>query len=370
MKTITTISLIFILGIISCKKPYDPHIDTGQQVLVVDGFLSNVPGTNYVSLSWATPFNKSVTPFLIRNARVSLTDNTVNVIYYKEYAPGYYKPLDVSFAGVINKPYTLKVETPDGKTYVSKPEVLMPLLSPVKVSGGYNRHEVLVDDPMGGVDKQVTDICEVFYDFASDQGSTPRFRFTSSQLIEYIIYKELIPPKDLKAGYLFYCWLTEFDNTLRFTNEKYPTSSVDITKQTVCITTPDSYISVPDMNLRTMTYSDSLVKTLEYKRIIKINQYRLNTDSYAYYKGIESQSAAEGKMFDPLTTQLYGNMTCKSDASQLVLGLFEVSSLSTRSYAISRRGVGTPVTFELVPNISPLTPLGFTIDTMPDIWIK
>jgi hypothetical protein len=370
MKAISTISLILVFGIISCRKPYDPHLDTGQQVMVVDGFLSNVAGTNYVSLSWATPFDKTVTPTLIRNARVFLTDNSGNVINYKEYSPGYYKPLDISFAGAINKTYTLKVETPDGKAYVSKPEVLMPLLSPVKVSGGYNQEEVLVDDPLGGVDKQVKDVCEVFYDFAGDQGITPRFRFTSSQFVEYIINKVLIPPKDLKASYLFYCWLTEYDYTLRFTNEKYPTSSTGITKQTVSITNPDRYISVFDMDLKTMTYSDSIVTALEYKRIIKINQYRLNTDSYTYYKGIESQSAAEGKMFDPLTTQLYGNMTCKSDSTQLVLGLFEASSVSTYSYAISRHGVGTPVIFEIVPNMSLVTPLGFTIDSIPKFWIN
>ena len=107
----------------------------------------------------------------------------------------------------------------------------------------------------------------------------------------------------------------------------------------------------------------------ENKRIVRINQFRLNDDSYTYYKGVENQSAADGKMFDPLPAQLYGNITCKSDPETLVLGFFEVSSVSTRSWSVLRYGPAYPILFTGVPNIYP-PQRGFTIDKAPDFWIN
>jgi hypothetical protein len=360
--------LLFTAGLLSCTEPYDPDIDRGQQVLVIDGFLNNHTGNNHVVLSMANPYDSAGIPKRIRNARVFITDNDRRVSLYKEITPGYYIPVDASFTGEVNRTYTLTVETPDGQVYESEPEVLMPPLIPEKVSGGYNTAEKLVGNYYGDISKTAEDICEIYYDFESDNAEIPRFRFTSSQITEYLIYKELIPPTDAKASILFYCWMTKDDNSLRFTNEKYRSNAVEVKNQTVCVTAPDGRISVPDMDTNAMDYADTYITTYEHKRIVRINQYRLNPDAYTYYKGIEKQSAGEGKMFDPLTSQLYGNIICKTTPDQMVLGFFEASSVSTHSWTVTPYGKGNPVKIESVPDIYPPS-YGFTIDSIPGFWI-
>jgi hypothetical protein len=362
--TIYILLLLLLFGVLSCREPYEDNIITGKQVLVVDGLLSNNPGGTYVTLSLATSYNSVVAGSSVHNARVFITDNTDSVFAFQENSPGRYTPVNTSFAGVVNKTYTLAVETTDGQVYVSKPETMMPPLAPVKVYGGFNTEEQLVENLDGATTKTVKDICDIYFDYIGSNNVTPRFRYTSSQLIEYIIDKTVG-----LTSYIFYCWITQADNTLRFTNEKYPSTSGEVKKQTACITPGSRVISVRDMDIKTLNYKDSLVNTLEYKRIVRISQYRLNNDSYTWYKGVESQSAAEGKMFDPLTTQLYGNMTCKTDATRTVLGFFEVSSVATNSYSVSRNVIGGPVGITGVPNIS-TTGSGFRVDTIPDNWIQ
>jgi len=70
---------------------------------------------------------------------------------------------------------------------------------------------------------------------------------------------------------------------------------------------------------------------------LRIEQYTLNRDSYNFYKNANSQLAANGKIFDPVTAQLYGNLKCINNSSKIVLGLFEVSSV-TKSAALVIQG--------------------------------
>ena len=370
MKLPAYILLFLILpGLFACTEPYDADIRTDQKILVVDGYLDNQVGNSYVKLSVAIPYDSTGIPQRVTGASVSVHDNTGTAIPFKETSAGYYKPLKSSFAGEINKSYTLTVNTPDGLVYVSKSEKMMPQLNPIKVSGGYNKQEIVIKDYYGNYSKKVTDFCEIYYDFSGESEEIPRFRFTSSQLAEYIIYKELPIPKDTLTGYWFYCWLTTADNNLRFTNEKYPTNSVEVKNQTVCTTNPDKKIQVCDMNLKTLNYDDTVITIYEFKRIVKINQFRLNEDSYTFYKGVENQAEAEGKMFDPSVTQLYGNITCQTDPGKIALGFFEVSSVSTLSWIIDRNGPGTPVKFSPTPNFT-FPSDNFTINHTPAFWIK
>ena len=361
--------LMFVLSLFACTELYKADIDSDQQVLIIDGFLGNTAGNNYVILSRSLPFDSTGIRKKITGARVLLTDNAGNNIPFKEASSGIYKPTNTLFAGEINKTYTLTVETPDKQLYVSSPQKMLPQLNPNKVSGGYAKDVFLVKNVFGQISKREDDICEVYYDFKNSGGEIPRFRFTSSQIVEYAIFKEVMPPKGDISGYMFYCWFVENDNNLIFTNEKYKTSADEIKNQMVCSTTADKRILVPDMSIKTLFYRDTLMDWYESNRIIRVNQYRLNPDSYIWYKGIESQSAVEGKMFDPLATQLYGNIFCKTDPEKLVLGFFEVSSVSTFSWAISRNGPGTPIVIRSVPNVYP-SPNGFTINVTPTFWIN
>ena len=68
----------------------------------------------------------------------------------------------------------------------------------------------------------------------------------------------------------------------------------------------------------------------------RFKQYTINEDTYNFYEEANSQLAASGKLFDPITTQLYGNMECTSDPSRIVLGLFEVSSVTQAAFVITK----------------------------------
>jgi hypothetical protein len=362
--------VIFLTCLAACTDIYRAETDSPQQVPVIDAFLSNTPGNHFVRLSYSLPFDTVALTKKITGARIYVTDNTGKTIPFGEVSAGLYKPSDVSFAGEINHSYILTVEMPDKQVYVSAPEPLLPQVQPVKVSGGYEIITKLVKGSYGTIFSQDEPVCQLYYDYKTASEQIPRFRYTSAQILEYEIFKEVMPPVNDISGYMFYCWIVTKNNTLLFTNEKYRTNAGEIINQLVSTTTPGIRIIVPDMSLKTLNYDATrTTDAYEYRMILRINQFRLNDDSYEWYKGVESQATAEGKIFDPLTSQLFGNITCKSTPDKPVLGFFEVSSVSTNSWSVSRNYPLYPITVKSVPNVYP-SDMGFTINTAPAFWIN
>jgi hypothetical protein len=76
---------------------------------------------------------------------------------------------------------------------------------------------------------------------------------------------------------------------------------------------------------------------------------------------------ADNKLFDPVTPQIIGNMTCTSDPDKLALGFFETSSVEYLAYSIafirpSGDAILTPTTYSI-----PVVNEGVSV-TKPDFW--
>ena len=362
---------LIITTFFSCRLPYEPDIDPNQQVLVVDAFVTNHQNLNYVRLTLAIPFDSSGTYPPVHNAEVYLTDHNKIITYFEETSEGYYEPVDNGFAGEINTSYILTVTTPDGYTYVSNPETILPDMEPVSVYGGYDKINYLIKDVSGKTFKASENVCVTYFDY-NGETATPRFRYNSSQLVEYNLVKDL-----QLMQYVFYCWKTEIDNNLRFTNESYASTSANVYKQEVCTSPPETRIIVRDLMMNPVAhstndwiYKDSPIDVVEYKRILEIKQYRLNEDSYEYYKAVKKQSDAEGKIFDPIISQLQGNIKCITATSKPVFGFFEASNLATLSYIIRRNGLGGNISFLRINNLPFHTNEGFMANQLPDFWIQ
>jgi len=74
---------------------------------------------------------------------------------------------------------------------------------------------------------------------------------------------------------------------------------------------------------------------------LRINQYTINRDTYDFYTEANKQLTTSGKIFDPIASQLKGNLTCTNNSSAIVIGFFEVSSVSHSAITIYQ-SIGSP----------------------------
>ncbi|HUX57903.1 MAG TPA: DUF4249 family protein [Bacteroidales bacterium] len=105
-------------------------------------------------------------------------------------------------------------------------------------------------------------------------------------------------------------------------------------------------------------------------RILLINLYTLNNDSYSYYKSLDEQIQSEGKLFDPIAAQLNGNIKCITNPEKKAIGFFEASSVCNASYVIDYRYLNKSQPSVIkTPYILPPEAIGYRINTAPPFWI-
>jgi hypothetical protein len=102
-------------------------------------------------------------------------------------------------------------------------------------------------------------------------------------------------------------------------------------------------------------------------KALQTRVYSLNQTSAVYYQQLNKQLSFEGKLFDPIAVQLKGNIKCTSDPGKVALGLFEVSSCTTRSYWLSYDYGSGDAFYYPITDLSGLPDKGSS-KNKPDFW--
>jgi hypothetical protein len=120
-----SVVLLAIIGLSGCEDVIDLKTESGPTQLVVDGWITNQPGTQTITLTWSSPYfdTNPIKPVL--GAKVSVTDNLGKVYTFTDSeGTGKYTwgKLASDTLGRIGGKYTLKVEH-DQEVYTAKNEI-------------------------------------------------------------------------------------------------------------------------------------------------------------------------------------------------------------------------------------------------------
>jgi len=314
MKSIVILFAVIFGTCISCKELFDPKLEVANSPLVVDGLITNQAKPYYIKLNQSLPFdNNSVNIEYagVSKATVSVYDNLGYVYYFKESDKnGVYMSDPSEFIGVPGRYYTLRIKIVDDIEYQSSPQLLLPNDFKVQASADYGTSDQSVDDGTGTFTRKTIPGTNIFFTIENNEDSVIRFRFEHKIFVEYGHPSPPCPSAEPLP-----------DNNLINITSNYSTSTNNIEMNNVCF--------VP-------TYDVAKNKKCGYvfKFVTKIIQYRLNNETYQYYKNINTILAATGKIFDPISSQVNGNVKCISNEKSKVLGFFEASSARYSYYAL------------------------------------
>ncbi|WP_254561592.1 DUF4249 domain-containing protein [Dyadobacter diqingensis] len=120
-----SVVLLAIIGLSGCEDVIDLKTETGPSQLVVDGWITNQPGTQTITLTWSSPYfdTNPIKPVL--GAKVTVTDNLGKVYTFTDSeGTGKYTwgKLATDTLGRIGGKYTLKVEH-EQEVYTAKNEI-------------------------------------------------------------------------------------------------------------------------------------------------------------------------------------------------------------------------------------------------------
>ena len=312
MRTILYYLVFLIIFLASCEEIYQPSMDIVNGNLVVEAQITNDLSKNIIHLSKTRNFYDKLPPLEVTGATISLVElGTKVLIRGHETSSGYYVLDDAPTSG---KQYYLRIVL-QNETYESRAVMMPPVPSFKKFYTEYIIRTVYVNTPNN--DLQTFDYPgrELFVDLPVSTNLS-YYRLKVRNLVEWSwdpTGKALFPAA--------YGWYTYTDN------QQFMLASPKDFNQSSAI--ERYHLLTLSYNPFTYLFSDTLVSC---GHIVMIEQYGTSKESYEFHDKLNSQFAASGSLFDPIQTQIEGNIMCTTTPSKKVFGFFDLNSFQQYRY--------------------------------------
>lgn len=339
-----------ILAFYSCEEYYKPELENVQSILVVEAHLTNDPKQNFVKLSMTSDFYGVNSPEKVTGARVDLVELAGTTNRANEISDGYFTLTKIPTQG---RTYMLRIQH-KGNTYESGNIVMPPLPKPELLYTSHKIERKYLTNAYG-VPYQVEIPGRELYIDAGISNSLSYYAFNWRAVLQWTYSP---PAIDGPAPPIYYGWKSRTDRSL------------------FNIAGPKEF-SVPEKiknhKLMSIAYDGNLyldsIQQIPLGWIVILDMYGINKSSYSFYEKLNKQFSAEGSLFDPILTQVQGNIFCKNDQSKIVLGFFDLKSYKQfRYYIHPGYGKDEDVILRQIHKYPDIPDSGLVFDFPPDFW--
>lgn len=284
----------------SCVEPFEPDIEGFDEILVVDGLISDEDQKVRVILSRSFAYDQNRTN-PESDALVFVEDEAGNLFYLEELKDGEYVYAEDDFQPRTGDFYRLNIVTDNGNSYRS--EFVEMLTVPTIDSINFIDRRGEGDESVLGREG-----VEIFLNSTGSEGDTRYYRWAWEESWE--IMSPLNYP-EVKT-----CW--------QFSNSKG--ISISTTENLIDNNLDQQYLYV-------IPFTNNKL-AIRYSALIK--QYSSTRDNYIYLTKIQKINEGSGGFFDPIPAGLTSNIQNVEDPDEPVLGLFEASEVQTKRIFIDR----------------------------------
>jgi hypothetical protein len=318
MRKILTYTAFLIMPIIfgTCSEilftePYIPEISKYEDLLVVDGIITDGPGPYKVRLSRSFKYSDTE-GFPEQQAVVLIRDDQANVATLLETAPGVYETTDQDFRGIIGRKYQLYVETSDQQKWGSEFVELKKIPEIERVYAEFG-------DRIGK--KEVEEGFQIYVDTYDPDNQTRYYRYDFVETWEFVV--------PYPSYYIVQ------NSLLRFRTEKVGNCWKTIASDEIIVTTSENMQS--DLIKRFPVHFVSTGSNrLGIRYSILVRQYSLSREAYVYWEQIKAVNQELGTLFDKQPSQIRGNIYNLDEPEIPVIGFFEATSVDTARLFITR----------------------------------
>lgn len=297
---------MIMLCTVSCIEPFEPEIENKQDMLVINGSITDKPGSHFVQISRSSEYNEPA--FIpVKGCVVRVEDQDGRGVTYTEDQPGIYiADLEESFLEV-NNCYRLYVLSQDGEEYMSEYDSL--LACPPIDSLYYETDLPVSDDPnitfMGGV--------QINVDVRGEKSESRNFLW---ELEETYLY--------LADYYIQYLW--ENDSVYEFDPPSDSLTRCYMTEPISKIYTASTRNLVSnELNKYPLNYISAWGPRLKFEYGLLVTQYSLTDEAFLYWEKIANLTDDEGGLYETQPANAHGNFYNVNNEDEEVLGFFYAS---------------------------------------------
>ncbi|RAK67044.1 DUF4249 domain-containing protein [Hymenobacter edaphi] len=307
-----------------CIEPYDPKVDNREiNLLVVDGFI-NTSGVTTIKLSRAQTLTTKGGPPPETRAVVFIEEEGGRRYPLTEGAAGTYASAPLQLTP--GRPVRLHLTTAGRREYASdySRALVTPPIDSISFRAGEGKLRLYVN---------THDALDQARHFRWSYEETWEF---TSRFESQLMYRNnaLVPRTDN----IYRCWGSELPSTIVLGNTLRLSRNV-VAEQPLTVlldTSPKLFI----------------------KYSVLVRQYAVTPEEYAYWELLRKNTEQLGTLFDPLPSQLTGNVRSLSDPAEQVLGWVGAQSMTEQRRFIDRNDL--PAGWPLVSGYE-----GCPLDTIP-----
>jgi len=348
MMRLITYSLLLLWLFSGCEDIYDPKIDAVENVLVTDARIVYGENNNYVRINKSQGFNdKDLGYPSISGGELTIIDSSGKEYDLPEVETGVFS---VNFQINPELRYKLKIDYL-GDTFESSFESV-PQLPDLDTVYGIAETKI----SQSGGENSVNDFRQVrgvrLYADNSSETEMQYYRFTARKVLQYVYIENL--GSDILPEIYHYKWKSFFP------------------QGTFNIAAPPEYSSSNEIIKHPLFFIEESVFMEEDNFfagwILIFYQYGLSKSAYNYYADLNKQLESEGRIFDPLYVQARNNLKCINNPEELILGNFEISTVTEHRYFVKFISEQDGYKIEPISNRIYIPLSGETIETPPDFW--
>ncbi|MCB0652295.1 MAG: DUF4249 domain-containing protein [Saprospiraceae bacterium] len=312
--TIRWYILLVLASVLSaCVEEFQPKLDEFDNLLVVDGEITNEEGPYTIKLSVSSGL-EIISPEPVTGATVAIVEENGVAETLTEQEPGIYRTAPGGIQGTVGKKYKLIINQ-NGKNYESEYELLKQP-TPIASVEAVQEYKAFPDAPeeVPGIQFYVntgTSSNEKDYYLWSQEGT---YKYEANLLIYFVyegVIKEFKNRDSLKTCYLTYK-----------VGEVY-TANTDNLTVPVITNLPLHFLPATDIKL-----------TIRYSMLTR--QYSITKQAYDFWHAIERQTSNGGALYTSQPYQIRGNLTNVNNPDEPVLGYFMVAGVAENRIFVDR----------------------------------
>ena len=296
MKTIL-LFVLFVLAFTSCINEYEYEVKEFDNVLIVQGLITNSDEPSKVVLTRTVNLNDPDAILYESDAAVEISDNKGNTETLKETSTGVFETSGLSIKGEIGNEYLLTIYTSDGSIYESDPVTLRPVPD---IDSVYLEYKEIYSYEDSKTTKGVS-ISVTTGEWEEDANYYLKWDYEETWKVLPRWWVE-----DLSIPHIP-CYNIALNSDINIANTALYTSS-QINKKEILFIEKDSYKPF-------------------YGYSILVKQYSMNESVYQFWKMMEENIENEGFLYDKIPYNAISNIQCINDEKKRVFGYFDASGI-------------------------------------------